>query len=187
MAPLPLPLLPLLLLLLPLCLLAPLLSSPFLRSPAFPGHTKPLDVYALDTSEELSAFSSSPLRARAEYAAAAAVAHILTLYPSPQPTEVLIIAHSMGGLVARLLLAHHPQAKVKNIIALSTPHAFRPLPISRELERVYALLPQGLPEEVMLLTVCGGAFFQLSDFAFMHKCRVISALRWPHPVGQSGL
>ncbi|KZT51449.1 PGAP1-domain-containing protein [Calocera cornea HHB12733] len=132
--------------------------SPRARAPAFPARTKPLDVYTLDTAEELSAFSAAPLRAQAEYAAGA-VAHILSLYagqPSP-PQDVTLLAHSMGGLVARLLLAASPRPPVRTIIALSTPHAFPPLPISRALENLYAAAAAPLPPDVLFLTICGGA------------------------------
>lgn len=58
---------------------------------------------------------------------AASVRHILSLYPfSPsRPSSVLIIAHSMGGVVAQALftLPDFPPSLVPTIITLSSPLA----------------------------------------------------------------
>ncbi len=36
--------------------------------------------------------------------------------------QVIILAHSMGGLVARAYLRHHPDAPIARVITLGTPH-----------------------------------------------------------------
>ena len=62
---------------------------------------------------------------RSEFVAAS-VRHILSLYPpSSRPSSVLIIAHSMGGVVAQALftLPSFPPSLVSTIITLSSPLA----------------------------------------------------------------
>ena len=58
---------------------------------------------------------------------AESIKHILSLYPnsppSSRPNSVLIIAHSMGGVVAQALftLPNFPSSLVPTIITLSSP------------------------------------------------------------------
>ncbi|KAK0844019.1 GPI inositol deacylase [Friedmanniomyces endolithicus] len=77
---------------------------------------RPLDIFTVDFNEELSAFHGQTLLDQAEYLNEA-IAFILALYhnPSrslrepglPDPKSVIILGHSMGGVVARTML-HMP-------------------------------------------------------------------------------
>ena len=49
---------------------------------------------------------------------------IIGLYSSSSPVDVLVVAHSMGGIVARASMAlnNHPACSVSNLILLSSPN-----------------------------------------------------------------
>ncbi|KAL2915025.1 hypothetical protein HK105_205347 [Polyrhizophydium stewartii] len=118
----------------------------------------PLDIYAVDTNYELSAFSDSVLLRQALFAADA-VKTILARYehlPDP-PRSVIIVGHSMGGFVARLItllpvlvrqqsygpipdpdeMPQLPAGSIEAIITLSSPHRHPPAPITRRIVDLY--------------------------------------------------
>ncbi|KAI9003193.1 PGAP1-like protein-domain-containing protein [Gaertneriomyces semiglobifer] len=106
---------------------------------ATPNNTnvKPLDVFALETNDELSAFHLSTILSQASYANHA-IQHILSLYPNP-PKSVLVIAHSMGGIVARTLheMDDYLPGSVTTIVTLAAPHQQPPAPFERGLSTHY--------------------------------------------------
>ncbi|EGG05789.1 uncharacterized protein MELLADRAFT_87688 [Melampsora larici-populina 98AG31] len=110
-------------------------------TPHHPG----LDFFTLDYNEDLTAFHGETLLEQAEFANDV-ISHILNIYASsrrgsslPNPTSVLILAHSMGGIVARkmLLMPNHINGTINTIISLSTPHTIPPITLDRGLETVY--------------------------------------------------
>lgn len=105
----------------------------------------------MDFNEDFSAFHGETLFEQAEYATDA-IAHILSLYQQsgqshihgpilPKPTSVIILAHSMGGIVARhlFLTSRYQPSSINTIITLSTPHVYPPAPVDSSIERFYAL------------------------------------------------
>lgn len=105
----------------------------------------------MDFNEDFSAFHGETLFEQAEYATDA-IAHILSLYEQsgqshihgpllPKPTSVIILAHSMGGIVARHLFLNpqYRQTSINTIITLSTPHLYPPAPVDSSVERFYTL------------------------------------------------
>lgn len=62
---------------------------------------RPLDFFAVDFNEDLSAFHGPTLESERTYSEAA-VGFILSKYP-PQ-TKIIVMGHSMGGIVAISLL-----------------------------------------------------------------------------------
>ncbi|PRP74622.1 hypothetical protein PROFUN_03544 [Planoprotostelium fungivorum] len=91
---------------------------------SFPNH---LDVFAVDFEEELSALSGDLLKQHSWYVNHC-VARILELYTqntalSLQPQSVILVGHSMGGLVARSVynMENYVENSVSTILSLSTP------------------------------------------------------------------
>ncbi|KAJ3300012.1 GPI inositol deacylase [Borealophlyctis nickersoniae] len=106
--------------------------------------TAPLDFFSIDTNEELSAFSSGLLVSEAQ-CVNDAIEHILSLYKIPKshhpiPTSVILVAHSMGGIVARTLftLPNYRLGSVNTIITLASPHVAPPAPLDPRLASLYS-------------------------------------------------
>jgi len=74
-----------------------------------------LDFFTVDFNEDITAFHGQTMLDQAEYLNEA-IAYILSLYHDPRrserdpdlpdPTSVIILGHSMGGIVARTMLDH---------------------------------------------------------------------------------
>ncbi|KAJ3152602.1 GPI inositol deacylase [Geranomyces variabilis] len=147
-------------------------------SAANPGaKLAPFDVFTVDTNEELAAFQRTLIEDQALYVNAA-IQYILELYrklPSyahtPPPSAVILVAHSMGGVVARTLptLPNYIPGSVNTIITMATPHLAPPAPLEARLARLYQEInklwktslesetedPLGL-RDITLLSLAGG-------------------------------
>ena len=78
-----------------------------------------------------------------------AIAYILSLYHDPQnprrepgqpdPASVIVIGHSMGGIVARtmLTLPNYQAGSINTIITLSSPHARAPVSFDEDIISIY--------------------------------------------------
>ena len=130
---------------------------------------KPLDLYAgkpsspaVDTipnhitvvefNEDLSAFHGPTLDAQIAYTSAA-VKYILSQYPPD--TQIIVLGHSMGGIVGTALL---PSNDIKVLMTMSTPHTLPPARFDARIEEMYdrnrdTLRADGTP----MLSICGGA------------------------------
>ncbi|KAK0276000.1 GPI inositol deacylase [Friedmanniomyces endolithicus] len=109
---------------------------------------RPLDFFTVDFNEELSAFHGQTLLDQAEYLNEA-IAFILALYHNPNrslrepglpdPKSVIILGHSMGGVVARTMLRmpNYQQHTINTIITLSAPHARAPISFDAEMVATY--------------------------------------------------
>ena len=105
-----------------------------------------LDFFAIDFNEDFSAFHGQTILDQAEYLNDA-VAYILSLYHDsrrsqrdpglPDPSSVILVGHSMGGVVARTMLTmpNYQPNSVNTIITVSAPHA-RP-PVSFDAQSVH--------------------------------------------------
>lgn len=108
-----------------------------------------LDFFTVDFNEDFTAFHGQTLLDQAEYLNDA-IAYILSLYhnPSrsrrdsqlPDPNSVMLIGHSMGGIVARTMLTmpNYQTNSVNTIITLSAPHARAPLSFDSQMVSTYA-------------------------------------------------
>jgi glycosylphosphatidylinositol deacylase len=108
----------------------------------------PLDVFSVDFNEDITAFHGQTLLDQAEYLNEA-VAFILALYhnPSrslresglPEPKSVIILGHSMGGVVARTMLRmpNYQEHTVNTIVTLSAPHARAPVTFDADMVATY--------------------------------------------------
>ena len=109
---------------------------------------RPLDFFTVDFNEELTAFHGQTLLDQAEYLNEA-VAYILALYHNPQrsiresglpdPKSVIILGHSMGGVVARTMLRmpNYQERSINTIITLSAPHARPPVSFDADMVAAY--------------------------------------------------
>ena len=107
-----------------------------------------LDFFTLDFNEDFSAFHGQTLLDQAEYVNDA-IAYILSLYHDPRrtqreptlpdPSSVILIGHSMGGLVARAMvtMSNFQSNSINTIITMSTPHARAPVSVDVDLVRAY--------------------------------------------------
>ncbi|KAJ6164412.1 hypothetical protein N7470_003084 [Penicillium chermesinum] len=110
--------------------------------------TRSLDFFMVDFNEDMAAFHGQTLLDQAEYVNEA-ISYILSLYhdprrtrrdPSlPDPSSVILIGHSMGGVVARtvLTMANFQANSVNTIITMSTPHARSPVSFDSDLVHTY--------------------------------------------------
>ncbi|RPB28941.1 PGAP1-domain-containing protein [Terfezia boudieri ATCC MYA-4762] len=107
-----------------------------------------LDFFTVDFNEDITAFHGQTLLDQAEYLNDA-VAYILSLYHDarkstldsdlPDPSSVIIVGHSMGGIVARTMLTmpNYQLNSVNTIITLSTPHARAPVSFDEQIVSTY--------------------------------------------------
>ena len=107
-----------------------------------------LDFFTADFNEDITAFHGQTLMDQAEYLNDA-VSYILSLYHDPQrprrdpalpdPTSVIIVGHSMGGIVARTMLtmANYQANSINTILTLSTPHARPPVSFDADIISIY--------------------------------------------------
>ncbi|CAG8433285.1 4166_t:CDS:10 [Diversispora eburnea] len=113
---------------------------------------RPIDFFTVDFNEELSAFHGHSLLEQAEYLNDA-IRYILSLYPAvrknqqtnssvqphPDPTAVIIIGHSMGGVVARTLftMSNYQSGSINTILTMSSPHLMPPAPFDWQISKIY--------------------------------------------------
>ncbi|KAI8353344.1 PGAP1-like protein-domain-containing protein [Blakeslea trispora] len=126
-----------------------------------------IDFFTIGFNEELSALDGPTLLDQAEYTNKA-IKLILSLYndhPKP-PSSVLVIGHSMGGIVARtsFMLSSHIPYSINTIITLATPHMSAPLLLDSRIYKIYKNLTQFWTDNqstslkhVTLVSIAGGS------------------------------
>ncbi|KNG46791.1 gpi inositol-deacylase [Stemphylium lycopersici] len=109
---------------------------------------RPLDFFSVDFNEDITAFHGQTLLDQAEYLNDA-ITYILSLYHTPgkflrdstlpDPTSVIIVGHSMGGVVARTMLTmpNYQANSINTIITLAAPHARPPVSFDGDIVRTY--------------------------------------------------
>lgn len=102
----------------------------------------------MDFNEDITAFHGQTLLDQAEYLNEV-VRYILSLYSDPQrvsrdnhlpdPTSVIILGHSMGGVVARTMLVqpNYQANSINTIITMSAPHARAPVTFDGQIVQIY--------------------------------------------------
>ncbi|EIW76288.1 PGAP1-domain-containing protein [Coniophora puteana RWD-64-598 SS2] len=128
-------------------------SSPYVISEEFSGreHAKPLDFFAAEFNEDLSAFHGPTMDSQISYTSAA-ISYILSLYPPG--TQVILMGHSMGGVVSTALL---DSSNISALITMSTPHTLPPASFDARMDALYAQNLQILQESpTPVLSICGG-------------------------------
>lgn len=103
-------------------------------------NTRNYDFFAADFNEDFTAFHGRTLLDQAEYLNEA-VRFILLLYAhnASPPTSVLILAHSMGGVVSRVMptLANYVPGSINTMVTLASPHSAAPLTFDGDILKVY--------------------------------------------------
>ncbi|KAF8638570.1 hypothetical protein AX17_002112 [Amanita inopinata Kibby_2008] len=128
-------------------------ASPHTVSPDFVSRAvKPLDFFAVEFNEDLSAFHGSTLKSQIAYTSRA-MEYILSLYPTN--TSIIILGHSMGGIVATSLL---PTDHISAIVTMSTPHTLPPARFDPRVDDIYRTNLQILTSNpTPIVSLCGGA------------------------------
>ncbi|KAH6688077.1 PGAP1-like protein-domain-containing protein [Plectosphaerella plurivora] len=110
--------------------------------------TPNLDFFTVDFNEDITAFHGQTLLDQAEYLNEA-IRYIIALYLDPRmssreahlpdPTSVLILGHSMGGVVARTMLSmpNYQADSINTIITMSAPHARAPVTFDNQIVDTY--------------------------------------------------
>ncbi|EJD53524.1 PGAP1-domain-containing protein [Auricularia subglabra TFB-10046 SS5] len=127
-------------------------ATPTVRTGDFPDSMEALDVYTAEFNEDLSAFHGPTLLAQSRYIADA-VSFILSKYRPG--TKIVIMGHSMGGVVAMSLL---PSPHISAVITMSTPHTLPPARFDRRIEDLFARSRDVAANDTTpVLSICGGA------------------------------
>ena len=107
-----------------------------------------LDFFTVDFNEDITAWHGQTLLDQAEYLNEA-VAYILSLYHDPRrsrrdpglpdPSSVILIGHSMGGMVARtmLVLSNYQANSINTIITMAASHARPPVSFDADIVHTY--------------------------------------------------
>ena len=107
-----------------------------------------IDFFSIDFNEDFTALHGQTLLDQAEYLNDA-VAYILSLYHDPRrsqrdpglpdPSSVVLVGHSMGGVAARTMLTmpNYQSNSVNTIITISAPHARPPVSVDADIVRTY--------------------------------------------------
>ncbi|KAL0944194.1 uncharacterized protein CTRU02_202081 [Colletotrichum truncatum] len=107
-----------------------------------------LDFFTVDFNEDITAFHGQTMLDQAEYLNEA-IRYILSLYMDPRmsardadlpdPTSVLILGHSMGGIVARtmLIMPNYQSNSINTIITMSAPHSRPPVTFDGQIVSIY--------------------------------------------------
>lgn len=115
---------------------------------ALAAGARSLDFFTVDFNEDFTAFHGQTLLDQAEYLNEA-IRYILSLYLDPRvsdrdpdlpdPTSVIILGHSMGGLVARtmLIMPNYQANSINTIITMSAPHARPPVSFDHQIVKTY--------------------------------------------------
>ncbi len=154
-----------------------------------------LDFFAVDFNEDFSAFHGQTILDQAEYLNDA-VAYILSLYHDPRrsqrdpglpdPSSVILVGHSMGGIVARTMLtmSNYQSNSINTIVTVSAPHARPPVSFDSESVHTYkrvndywrqAYIQKWASENplwhVTLVSIAGGGLDTVvpSDFASLES------------------
>ncbi|KAI4603171.1 GPI inositol deacylase [Pestalotiopsis sp. 9143b] len=108
-----------------------------------------LDFFTVDFNEDFTAFHGQTILDQAEYLNEV-IRYILSLYLDPKmsrgrnpdlpdPASVMVLGHSMGGIVARtmLIMPNYQTNSINTIITMSAPHARPPVSFDSQIVSIY--------------------------------------------------
>jgi pimeloyl-ACP methyl ester carboxylesterase len=110
------------------------------------------DFFTADFDEELTALNGDLLFNQIDFVNDC-IKHILSLYSGEKgqkPTSVILVGHSMGGLVARgvFAAANYNQGSIKTIITINSPHRIDPVLFHRSSGKSYRIVNGFWKEEL---------------------------------------
>ncbi|KAF9939290.1 GPI inositol deacylase [Mortierella alpina] len=134
--------------------------------------SKALDFFTVDFNEEFSAFHGQLILDQAQYVNEA-IAYILSLYSVAKPgfaapRSVLLVGHSMGGIVSRTIFTmdNYVAGSVNTILTVATPHMIPPIALDRDITAIYDRIemfwregyisPHSALANVSLVSIMGG-------------------------------
>ena len=92
------------------------------------------DYFSLDFNEELSGLVGSLLEKQTQFAISV-IDHVLSFYDKGR--EIILVGHSMGGIVARAILSRGYGDRIYLIYTQATPHLAPPMFIDKEIIAFY--------------------------------------------------
>ncbi|KAI8089198.1 PGAP1-like protein-domain-containing protein [Halteromyces radiatus] len=138
-------------------------SAYYLKSLPQSDQKHGLDMFTVDLNEEFSALSGGLIHDQAEYLNDA-IQQILTYYRPKEyqgqtvPESVIIVGHSMGGIVARVMqhLPNYIKGSINTIFTLATPHSMPPINLDPILDDIYRTFLTKPLNNTALISVAGG-------------------------------
>jgi pimeloyl-ACP methyl ester carboxylesterase len=103
----------------------------------------PFDFFLADFTDDLTAFHGNTLLDQAEFVNDAVQAildnYLTNQFQQELPESVIILAHSMGGIVARTIftLPGYKEGSVNTVLTLSSPHVLAPVSFEQDVSRIY--------------------------------------------------
>ncbi|KAJ2826181.1 GPI inositol deacylase, partial [Coemansia furcata] len=150
------------------------------------------DYFTVGLNEELTALHGYSILEQADFINDA-IRYILSLYPETRakyrlpsqgakfalPTSVVVVGHSMGGVVARtaFTLPNHIVGSIQAIFTLSTPHNNPTASLEYYVDKVYSSINSfwrhgfhnGTLDDVSLVSIAGGSLDSMinSDYTYI--------------------
>ncbi len=118
-----------------------------------------MDWWTVDFNEDLSAFHGLTLAQQAQFVNEVTGSLLAHYQQFTNITSIPLLAHSMGGVVASLALAtgkKNPAPSANMLVTLSTPHAYPPVALDRDVDRVYSFLDKASLNDTLLISISGG-------------------------------
>lgn len=114
------------------------------------------DYFTIDMNEELSGLSGVFLNDQLAYANHS-LHFILKLYKNQRhlPKSVVLIGHSMGGVIARKL-AQMPFSPIEIVITLASPHKRSPLILDEHISSFYEHVADPIRPDITFVNLAGG-------------------------------
>eukprot|EP00980_Cylindrotheca_fusiformis_P008065 scaffold1717_cov117-Cylindrotheca_fusiformis.AAC.16 len=112
------------------------------------------DVYSVDFSEQGAALHGKYILYQSDFVAST----VRFLADACSVNSVTIVAHSMGGLVARLAPIQYPATAqlLKNIITLATPHSNPLYAFDKTIQTIHQRIQNGQSNETLVISFSGG-------------------------------
>lgn len=112
--------------------------------------------YSVDFNEEFSGMNGQTLQEQSEY-----VNDVVEyLCNSRKNIRLIIVGHSMGGIVGKLYLKDYYHSKLNvSLVTLSTPHTKPPFPLDSQLKAIYDELEISRNEKYYLLVSITGGYY----------------------------